>query len=315
MNLDKIISENQTMAISGHISPDGDCVGSSLALYNYITTYFPKKEVVVYLEQIPGKFKFLAGASNIQHTIPENVSYDLYFSMDCGALDRLGFARKQYEASPVQCCIDHHISNPAEGAYTYIKADASATCELVYELISHREITQDIAQCLYLGIAHDTGVFQFSNTSPHTMDIASNLLATGISGSDIIENTYYEKTFIQMKLLALGLEKAVLLEEGTCIFTYLTLEEMNGLGARRMDTDGIVSQLRYTKGVDVAIFLYELEPGTYKVSLRSNENVDVSVVATHFQGGGHKKAAGFSLTGEVNHLLEQILKKIRSTKL
>lgn len=310
MNLDKIIEEGNRIAISGHIGPDGDCVGSSLGLYNYIKTYFPDKEVQVYLEKFPTKFNCLNGADKVLHQVPEDIIYDIYFSMDCGALDRLGFARDAYERAKVQCCIDHHVSNPGSGAYTYIIPTASATCELVYELTCHREIPFEMASCLYLGMAHDTGVFQYSNVSARTLEIAGELIGIGIPASDIVENTYYEKTFVQLKVLGLCLTKAELLENGQCIFASLSLEEMNNLGAVKSDTDGVVSQLRYARGVDTAIFMYELEPGKFKVSLRSNK-VDSSIIATFFNGGGHKKAAGFSMQGSDIENLELVLEEIR----
>lgn len=310
MNLDKIISEANTIAISGHISPDGDCVGSSLGLYNYISEYFPEKEVQVYLEKFPSKFNFLNGAEKVLQKVPVDKVYDVYFSMDCGALDRLGFARDAYERATVQCCIDHHVSNPGSGAYTYIVPTASATCELVYELTHHRKMTLDMANCLYMGMAHDTGVFQYSNVSARTLEIAGKLIEEGIPASDIVENTYYEKTFVQLKVLGKCLDKAELVEDGICIFTSLSLAEMKELGATKADTDGVVSQLRYARGVDTAIFMYELEEGLFKVSLRSNK-IDSSIIATHFQGGGHKKAAGFAMKGSDSENLKLVLEQIR----
>lgn len=311
MNLDKILEEANTIAISGHISPDGDCIGSSLGLYNYIQTYYPNKSVDVYLEPFAKKFLLLNGADKIKHAIPEGEVYDVYFSMDCGSLDRLGFAVEAYGNAKVQACIDHHISNATEGPTTYVVPTASATCELVYELTCHREMTYDIAKCLYLGMAHDTGVFQFSNTSPRTMEIASNLLKTGIAGHEIIENTYYEKTFVQIKMLALALDKVKLLVGGRCVSTFVTLAEMKALGSNKADTEGIVSQLRYVKGVDVAIFLYELSENLYKVSLRSNDTVDSSVIAVTFGGGGHVKAAGFAVEGSPEEVLKKVLAEIK----
>lgn len=310
MNLDKIINEAKTIAISGHIGPDGDCIGSSLGLYNYISHYYPDKEVEVYLEKFPTKFNILNGADKILHEMPEGKIFDVYFSMDCGALDRLGFARDAYENAKVQCCIDHHVSNPGSGAFTYIIPTASATCELVYELTCHRDVTFEMAKCLYLGMAHDTGVFQYSNVSARTLEIAGKLIDLGIPASDIVENTYYEKTFVQLKVLGKCLDKAELVEGGLCIFTSLSLTEMEALGAIKSDTDGVVSQLRYARGVDTAIFMYELEEGLYKVSLRSNK-IDSSIIATHFSGGGHKKAAGFSMKGTDRDNLELVLCEIR----
>ncbi len=310
MKLESVLSGANYIAISGHVRPDGDCVGSCLGLYNYIKLNYPEKNVCVYLEEIPRKFLFLKGADKIQNQIRENSVYDLYFSLDCSGGERLGFAQDAYENAKKQCCVDHHISNDSKAQYNYVVPEASSTSELVFNLIGTDNINKDIAECLYLGLAHDTGVFQYSNVSPSTMRAAANLLETGITASKIIEDTYYERTKVQMRVLGKALMESRFFLGDRCLVFGLTLNEMRKMGATKDDLEAIVSQLRTVQGVDVAAFMYELEPAVYKVSLRSGEAVDVSKIAVHFHGGGHKKAAGFTMEGARLDIWEQVIQKI-----
>lgn len=314
MNLDAILSNVNTIGISGHIRPDGDCVGSCMALYNYIKTYYTNIEVTLYLEEIPGKFEFLNNTNEIMHVANETKVYDAYFALDCSGGDRLGFALDMYNRAKIPCCIDHHISNEGCGEYMYIVPTASSTSELVYHLFDEDKITKEIAECLYLGIVHDTGVFQYSNVAPSTMRAAARLLETGIDASKLIEETYYEKTYLQNKMLGKAFSECQVLLNGCCISYGITWDEMQKYGVVPLDLDAIAAQLRNTQGVDIAIFMYALNEEEYKVSLRSNDKVDASVIAKKFQGGGHKKAAGFAMkeTYEVARdiILDEIQKQI-----
>ncbi|MBQ3772911.1 MAG: DHH family phosphoesterase, partial [Pseudobutyrivibrio sp.] len=170
-NFNELISNSKTVAISGHIRPDGDCVGSCMAVYNYIAAYFPEVDVHVYLDPIPNIFKFLKNADKIEdiHTLSEDTVFDLYIALDCSEGSRLGDACAFFEKATHTVCIDHHMTNGGFAEFSYIIPDDSSTCELIYNQFGKDKITKDIAECLYLGIIHDTGVFQYSCTTEATM--------------------------------------------------------------------------------------------------------------------------------------------------
>ena len=308
--LQKALNNAHTVAISGHVRPDGDCVGSTMGLYQYIKTWYPHILGDVYLEEIPDSFHFIDAAKEIRHSI-KDMEYDLFICLDCGDLSRLGFSGKLFQSAKHTLCVDHHISNSSFAEENYIKPEASSTSELIYELIDPEKVTKEVAQCLYLGIVHDTGVFQHSCTSPKTMNVAAKLMQTGINCSDIIQKTYYEKTYVQNQILGRALLDSVLFMDGKCIVSVIDRTMMDLYHANGKDLEGIVNQLRITKGVKIAIFMYETDMGVYKVSLRSDDDIDSSKISTHFGGGGHKKAAGFSVQGEVKEIIELIADEIK----
>lgn len=308
--LNKMIEMADTIAIGGHVRPDGDCVGSSMGLYLYIREKYSEKQVDVYLEEIPEKFKFIKGTECIRGEIGEKKDYDLFVCLDCGNTDRLGFSAPLCEGAVHTLCIDHHLGNDNFAEENYVVPDASSTSELVYDLLDKEYVSLEAAKALYLGIAHDTGVFQYSCTAPSTHRVAAELLEKGVDAPNIIRETYCEKTYAQHQVLGRALLESILFLDGRCIASYIRKREMNFFGVDRSDLDGIASQLRNTSGVEVAIFMDEIKPNVYKVSLRSGNLVDVSVIARYFGGGGHKRAAGFTLTGTpydvINNLSGQI---------
>lgn len=317
-NLDEKLYHVKTVGISGHVRPDGDCVGSTLAVYNYIKTYYPNIEVDIYLESIPEVFLFLKNADKICNTSIEDKAYDLFFVLDCGDEDRLGENKKYFLSAKHTVCIDHHISNQAFADDNYIIPDASSTCELVFDMMDSTKITKEIAECIYTGMVHDTGVFQYSCTSAKTMNIAGQMMEKGIDYSKIVDDTFYKKTYHQNRILGQALLDSKLYLDGKCILTYLTQAQMQEFGCTPKQLDGIVNQLRITKGTDVAVFLYENENGTYKVSLRANGDFNVADIACSFGGGGHVKAAGCTMEGHIDdiicRLLEAIAKRIEKEK-
>jgi len=308
--LNHALLQAKTVAIGGHVRPDGDCVGSTIGLYQYIKNCYPEIVVDVYLEDIPDSFRFIEATKDILHEVNEGVPYDLFIALDCGDVGRLGFSGILFENAKETICIDHHVSNRAFADENYIVPEASSTSELVYRLIDKEKITKEIAECLYLGIVHDTGVFQYSCTAPETMEAAADLMRTGINGSEIIDKTFYEKTYAQNQILGRALLESNMYLNGRCIVSYLTKEMMDFHGVGKKDLEGIVSQLRITKGVEVAIFLYETGEQEYKVSLRATNDVDVSTVAQCFGGGGHKKAAGVTMEGKVHEIIQDLLEQI-----
>lgn len=297
-NFEAILNEVKTVGISGHVRPDGDCVGSCMAMYNYIVSYFPEVEVRVFLEPIPNIFKFFANADKIEdiHCLDEDYVFDLYIALDCSEGSRLGDAYHYFETAKKTMCIDHHFSNAGDFAdYNYIVPDDSSTCELVYNQFKQELITQDIADCLYTGIIHDTGVFQYSCTTEETMKCAGFLMSLGINFSKICDETYFAKTMTQNKMLGHALMNCKTFEDDKIIAAVITKEDMDKYGALPKHLEGIVQQLRDTTGVEVAIFLYETETKAFKGSTRATGDVDLTVVTGKFGGGGHKKAAGFSV--------------------
>ena len=311
--LNRALTQAKTVAIGGHIRPDGDCVGSCMGLYLYIKNNYPSVEVDLYLEDIPESFKaFFESTKQIKHEILEGKEYDLFIALDCGDSGRLGFSGVLFDNAEKTLCVDHHISNQAFADENHIIPEASSTAELVYHLLDKEKITSEIAEFLYLGIVHDTGVFQYSSTAPETMEAAADLMRRNIRANEIIDKTFYEKTYAQNKILGKALEECYLLLEGKVIVSCITKEMMDSYGVIPKDLEGVVSQLRVTKGVEVAILLYEIGEGEFKVSLRATSDVDVSKVAEAFGGGGHKKAAGVSVKGTSQDIINQLAKQIQA---
>lgn len=309
-DLDSQLQNVSTVAIAGHIRPDGDCVGSCLATYNYIKDNYPQIKVDLYLEPIPNIFKFLNRSEEILNAYEPKEPYDLFIAQDCGDTGRLGEAAQYFEQAKKTICIDHHISNQSFADENYIFPHASSTSELVFELLEEKKITKEIAECIYVGIIHDTGVFQYSSTSAKTMNIAGKLMETGINFTEIVDKTFYTKTFNQNRVLGQALVDAKLELDGAVITSVITKEQMEEYEVLPKHLDGIVSQLRVTKDVEAAIFLYETDDG-YKVSMRSNGGVDVAKIAMEFGGGGHVRAAGVSMEGDAKDILDKILAKMQ----
>ncbi len=317
-NFNEIIAASNTIAISGHIRPDGDCVGSCMAVYNYIKTYYPSADVHVYLDPIPNIFKFLKNADKIEdiHTVSEDTVFDLYIALDCSDGGRLGDAFAFFEKAKHTICIDHHLTNGGFSEFSYIIPDDSSTCELVYNQFGKDKITKDIAECLYLGIVHDTGVFQYSCTTEATMAAAGYLMTKGIDYPKICTDTYFAKTMIQNRMLGKALLSCKTFLDGKVIAAVITKEDMAEYGAESKHLEGIVQQLRDTTGVEVAVFLYELEDGDFKGSTRATGDVDLTVITGVYGGGGHKKAAGFSVNTNdpwsvINDIVDMVEKQLK----
>ena len=287
------LAQVKTVAVAGHVRPDGDSTGSCLAVYNYIREQFPGVDVKVYLETVNPNFLFLKGAEEIRTEYPAEESCDLFVSLDVSDKERLGKALPYFEGAKRTLCIDHHITNPGFADENLICADASSTSELVYEILDEEKISKETAEALYLGIVHDTGV-------------AGKLMAKGIDFTRIVDDTFYKKTYVQNQILGRALMESILLLEGRVIMGRIRQKDMEFYGVGPKDLEGIVNQLRVTQGVEVAIFLHETGTQEYKVSLRSNGIVDVSRVCAYFGGGGHVKAAGCTMHGTMYDVVNNL---------
>lgn len=306
-----MLQEASTIAIVGHTSPDGDCVGSCLGLYNYIIEHFHPQKVQVYLEPFTRDFMFLNGASSVCHDSTSDETYDLCVSLDCGDTLRHGEFGKYFQTAEKTICVDHHVSNQGFGDFCKVDLQASSTAEAIYKLLDTNELSKACAEALYLGIVHDTGVFKHNCTSQSTMVIAGALLACGARSDYIIDYTFYKKTYVQNLLLGRALSKAELYLEGRVIVSCLLTEDFDELHAAKMDTDGIVDQLRVTEGVEAAIFAYQKDVNVYKFSMRSNGRVNVSEIACSLGGGGHIRAAGVQVEANYEETLAKILVQMK----
>lgn len=311
IDLDELLAGAKRVGIAGHVKPDGDAFGSCMGLYLFIREYYPQTEVKVYLENSYSQtYTFISGSDRIIHDYPAEDPHDVFFSLDCADFARLGKAGEYFSAAAKTVVVDHHVSNSGFGMVNEIQPDASSTSEIIALLIGRARISRSIAEALYMGIVHDTGIFQYSCTSSRTMMVGGWLIDTGIAFSKICDDTFFKKSYHQNQILGRALTESILMLGGRVIFTAIRRKDMEFYQVQPQDLDGIVQQLRVTEGVEVAVFLYESGVREYKVSMRSNGKVDVSKIAVFFQGGGHRMAAGCTINGGVHDVVNNIVAKV-----
>lgn len=305
----------KTAVIVGHVHPDGDCFGACVGLYNYLDTVYPQIETDLYLEEKVEKFSYMKHFDKIQTEKTDKV-YDLCICLDASDVERLGNFAGYLVSSADSICLDHHITNLGYARKNVVDPSASATCEVLYGQLEDEKITKETAECLYTGIIHDTGVFKHSNTTSRTMAIAGKLMDKGIDFGSIIDGTFYRKTYVQNQILGRALMESIRFLDGRCIVSVVRAKDMEFYGVTSKDLDGIVDQLRVTEGIECAIFMYETGIHEFKISMRSNGCLDVSRIAQYFGGGGHVKAAGCTMSGNlydvVNNLSLHIEKQLES---
>ena len=307
MKIDEMIKGCKAVAVSGHVKPDGDCVGSVLAVYNYIKRISPDIRADMFLEEPDDKLKFLKGFDAIDHSFENDIAYDVMFALDCSTSERLGEAEKIFAGAKHTVCIDHHISNEKYADENYVFGESSSCCEVLYSFMDPGNIDYDVAQCLYTGIISDTGVFKYSSTSPETLRIAARLMEHGLDTNFIIDEAFYAKNWNENRILGYAVMKSKLICEGRIIYAAISLDDMKQFGVTAKELDGIVAQLRLTRGVKCAVFTYETSPFRFKASFRSEAPFDVNKLASVFGGGGHARAAGCTVAGEMESCLEAIL--------
>lgn len=313
MLLEKL-KESENILISSHVNPDGDSIGSGLAIYNAIVKNFPEKKVRFIIEDdIPYDLKFLAGSDEVEKYIEiENApEVDLMIACDSATFKRVGRV-VNFKKGAFLVNIDHHISNELYGDLNIVE-DKSSTCEIMYDVIKNRlklNIDKEIGEALYTGIVTDTGSFKYESTTKSTFEIAGKLIDIGIDRNKIINSVYKSKSIGRMKVLGIAISKMNIIEDRR--FVYFTLSDyfVQTEGIKKDDTEGIVEQLLEYEGCEVALFLKEEPNGKMKGSLRSKKEIDVNEIASLFDGGGHKRAAGFTTNMEERDIIFQVLENI-----
>ena len=308
------IGEAKSVALACHINPDGDAMGSllamSLALRTLGKTTYPtwgSPQVAA-----PPSLMFMPGAETLVQPsdIPE---VDLFVALDCGAAHRLGDLEKAAVEHEHSINIDHHPGNDNFGTLNVVVDFASSTAEIVAFLLKDAgvEFNHDIATCLYTGVVTDTGRFQYGNSSPQTLRLAANLLSYGVQAPKIALEVFESAPFSYLKLLGRVLERAKLFEAERFVYSWITRADLDDTGVGADETDLLIDAVRATRDADVAAIFKEQKDGNYRVSLRSKGSVSVGDIARAHGGGGHELAAGYTAT-DVESAVGAILKFLRS---
>ena len=307
MTLDNIIEEidkAESIVILTHEMPDGDAIGSSLALYNGLKQIGKNTDVII--PEYSNVFEFLPNSSEIKKEGKQH-KYDLAIALDCGDIKRLNGFANYFEDADVKISIDHHSANTMFADYNFVNPTAPACAQILIIVLDALgvKIDKEIGTCLLTGIITDTGGFKYQGVTAETFEFAAELLNRGVNVSSIYKKVLQTLSKSSFELRRRAINRLEFLENGKITFTYITKKDEEEVNAENNDHDGIVEMGRDIEGVEVSILLREKDDG-YKISLRSNEYVNVSDICLMFSGGGHIRAAG----GSINLPFEQAKEKI-----
>jgi bifunctional oligoribonuclease and PAP phosphatase NrnA len=310
----RVIQEGESFLIAGHVSPDGDCLGSMCALA-FALSDIGKKAFPVCLEGVPDLYRFIPGSERILNQLPKDFTKcDVAIAVDSDRPDRLGPISESLSSCERLIAIDHHLDGCWESGTNLIDPLSASSGEIVYELLKGMgvRITRDIAECLMTAIVSDTGTFRFTNVKPSTMRIAADLMETGVSPGKIASQIYEVRTLSSTKLLGEALRNLSTSLDGRIAYTYITKEQIQKAGSKDSETDGIVNFVRSVRGAKVGIFFRTAPEGDTRVSLRGPaEDGDISEVARMFGGGGHRAAAGCTVEKPLSEAMPIVLDAVK----
>ncbi len=317
MNMDitkvvEAINKYDSFLIASHVNPDGDAVGSQLALKSLLEQK-KKKVIVVNAEPIPFTYSFL-GKWICPGELKSKPNFEVAIIVDSAGLKRLGETILPLLSDKILINIDHHISNERFGRINWIDSEASATGEMIYHLYKKMDckISKDGALALYVAILTDTGLFRYTNTDSTTHDIASELLKIGIEPQWVAERIYGINSLAGVKLLALTLSTVKVNDSGRIGWLYVRSDMLKKTGASFQDTKDFVNHVRSIRGLEVAIFFSETEAkDEIRVSFRSKGKADVNAIAKNFQGGGHPQASGCRIKGKLDEVIPMVIAKVQ----
>lgn len=312
MTLDEILKEikdAEKIVILTHESPDGDAIGSSLAFKLMLEELGKNADVII--PEYPRLFNFLPEYEQVKKE-SDLKKYDLAISVDCTGVKRLA-GKEYFENAKRTIVIDHHGSNSMFGDLNYVNPVSPACCEILAGMFEYFQIdiTKKIGTCIMTGIITDTGGFRHSGINPETFEFTAELIRKGVNIPDIYKRTLRTVTKANFLLTKRVMDRMEILEDGKVTFTYITLQDEEEVGAEPGDHEGLVEIGRDIEGVEVSIFIRQREESLYKISLRSGNIVNVSDVCLMFGGGGHPRAAGANVQGNVKQVKEKVLKEVR----
>jgi phosphoesterase RecJ-like protein len=305
----RLIEQSQTFLIASHESPDGDAIGSTLALANALREM--GKDVVAYnRDRAPLEYAFLPGHATVVDEVDGERTFDAGFVLDAGELRRAGCWIRERCRSLVN--IDHHPFSEDFGDFYYVDTEASATGVLIYRLLQSAgyRLSNDVATCIYTAIISDTGSFRYSNANPEAFQVAGEMVAAGVDPWSIASGLYESQDHERLRLLALSLATLRISSCGQYASLAVTQEMYARAGANEEHTDRFINYPRSIRGVEVAIFFRQLASGSFKVGFRSKGNVDVGALARVMNGGGHHNAAGAEAQGSLEEVQEWVYAKV-----
>lgn len=311
--LDSIVEEikkAESIVVLTHETPDGDAIGSSLAMYNALKQI--GKNVDVIIPECPRNFNFLTGYNEIKKE-GKITNYDLAITVDCATIERLNGWQDYFDRANVTINIDHHTKNGMFADYNYVNPASPACAQILIIVLEalNIKINKEIGECLLTGIITDTGGFKYQGVSSETFQFVAWLMQSGVNVSNVYKKALQIKTKSSFELEKIAMNRLEFLEDGKIAFTYITKQDEISVNAETGDHEGIVEKGRDVEGVEVSVFLRQIEDKTYKISLRANEHVNVSDVAMVFGGGGHVKAAGCKINGTPEQIKTTLVKVIK----
>lgn len=301
----ELIEKKKSFAITTHVRPDGDGIGSSLGLC-WLLRSLGKEAEVVLRDDIPPSYKQLPGAEEVKKVSAVNGKYDAVFVIECSDLQRPGIGNLENQ---VTVNIDHHATSAHFGTINWIDATASAAGEMIYNLCKAigGRVSKEIAECVYLALITDTGSFHYSNTTDRTLKVASELVKAGAKPSVISEVVYNSYSWSRIELMRQVLDTVKRDATGRIAWMRHSLEMTEKAGAVDGDNNGFVNMPLAAKDVVAVCYMREVQPGAYRVSLRSKDGLNVAKIAEKFGGGGHRNASGCRVTGDWNEREKELV--------
>jgi bifunctional oligoribonuclease and PAP phosphatase NrnA len=306
------IALNSSFLITTHENPDGDAVGSTLALASYLRS-LGKDVTLYYSDPLPDIYSFLPLADTVVNAIPAGL-YDICFVLDVGEFKRAGKELAEFRGIGKFINIDHHLQCDDFGFINLVDPEASATGALIYRIIRRagHDIDYAIALCIYTAVITDTGSFRYSNANKEAFNIAGEMVSLGVNAWHVAEKLYERQPRERLALLALALSTLEVSSRGDFAAVTVTLDMYAKSGANPELTDGFVNYPRSIRGVEVAVFFRELKPGLFKVGFRSKGKVNVSAIAQALSGGGHHNAAGCTLSGTLEDVRQTVFEHLEN---